>query len=352
MTAFTSSNRDNRGILRIPYPPTVSAWASVVGHKEHDGPLGGDFDLHADDDKFGIDTWEKAESEMQRLALGMLLKKSGCREEDIGAVFAGDLLNQCTGSSFGLLDAKIPYFGLYGACSTMAEGLMLSSLLVGSGYFAKAAAVCSSHFCSAERQFRFPIEYGGQRTPTAQWTVTGAGAVMLSEEGCGPYVTEVLPGISVQKGITDAANMGAAMAPAAIDTLSRYFASSGELPSAFDAILTGDLGQVGHDITADLLCSMGYDIRAVYNDCGLMIYSSNAQDMHAGGSGCGCSASVLCGHVLKKFASGEYKNILFVGTGALMSPTSVQQGLPIAGIAHLVRISAEKPTEKGGACHA
>ncbi len=347
MMANNDKNIQNRGILRISNPPTVRAWAAVVGKKEHDGPLGGDFDLHCEDDRFGMDTWEKAESEMQRLVLGMLMKKSGCREEDIGAVFAGDLLNQCTGSSFGLLDSGIPYFGLYGACSTMAEGMMLASLLVGGGYFSQAAAVCSSHFCSAERQFRFPIEYGGQRTPTAQWTVTGAGAVLLSGVGNGPYVTEVLPGISVQKGITDTANMGAAMAPAAIDTLSRYFAESDVSPEDFDAILTGDLGQVGHDITADMLYSMGYDIRRVYNDCGLMIYSSHAQDMHAGGSGCGCSASVLCGHVLKKFASGEYKNILFIGTGALMSPTSVQQGQPIAGIAHLVRISAEKPTDAG-----
>ncbi len=347
MTAGNGNSSKNRGILHIANPPTIRAWATVVGKKEHDGPLGGDFDLHCEDDRFGMDTWEKAESEMQRLVLGMLMKKSGCREEDIGAVFAGDLLNQCTGSSFGLLDSGIPYFGLYGACSTMAEGMMLASLLVGGGYFSQAAAVCSSHFCSAERQFRFPIEYGGQRTPTAQWTVTGAGAVLLSGVGNGPYVTEVMPGISVQKGITDAANMGAAMAPAAVETLSRYFALSCVTPDDFDAILTGDLGQVGHDITADMLYSMGYDIRRVYNDCGLMIYSSHAQDMHAGGSGCGCSASVLCGHVLKKFAGGEYKNILFVGTGALMSPTSVQQGQPIAGIAHLVRISAEKPTDAG-----
>lgn len=347
MMAGNRNHIKNRGILHIPNPPTIRAWATVVGKKEHDGPLGGDFDLHCEDDRFGMDTWEKAESEMQRLVLGMLMKKSGCREEDIGAVFAGDLLNQCTGSSFGLLDSGIPYFGLYGACSTMAEGMMLASLLVGGGYFSQAAAVCSSHFCSAERQFRFPIEYGGQRTPTAQWTVTGAGAVLLSGAGNGPYVTEVLPGISVQKGITDTANMGAAMAPAAVDTLSRYFSESGVSPDTFDAILTGDLGQVGHDITADMLYSMGYDVRHVYNDCGLMIYSSHAQDMHAGGSGCGCSASVLCGHVLKKFAGGEYKNILFIGTGALMSTTSVQQGLPIAGIAHLVRISAEKPTDAG-----
>ena len=172
--------------------------------------------------------------------------------------------------------------------------------------------------------------------------------MLLSAVGCGPYVTEVLPGISVQKGITDANNMGAAMAPAAVDTISRYFAESGASPDDFDAILTGDLGQVGHGITADMLCTLGYDVRRVYNDCGLMIYSSTAQDVHAGGSGCGCSASVICGHVMGRFASGEYKNVLFIGTGALMSTTSVQQGLPIAGIAHLVRISADKPSYTGG----
>lgn len=342
-----------RGIYRIETPPTICASSAVVGKKEHDGPLGGDFDLHAEDDRFGMDTWEKAESEMQRLAFGMLMKKSGCREEDIDAVFAGDLLNQCTGSSFGLLDARIPYFGLYGACSTMAEGLILSSLLVGGGTFTRAAAVCSSHFCSAERQFRTPIEYGGQRTPTAQWTVTGAGAMLLSAQGSGPYVTEVMPGISVQMGITDANNMGAAMAPAAVDTLTRYFADSDMSPDDFDVILTGDLGQVGHDITADMMSALGYDIRRVYNDCGLLIYSSGEQDCHAGGSGCGCSASVMCATVMKRFASGEYKDMLFIGTGALMSTTSVQQGLPIAGIAHLVRISAQKPQRgRGGCTHA
>lgn len=352
MTKTDGTTAQNRGILTIPDPPSVSAWASVVGKKEHDGPLGGDFDLHAEDDRFGADTWEKAESEMQRLAFGMLLKKSGCADADIGAVFAGDLLNQCIGSAFGLLDAQIPYFGLYGACSTMAEGLLLAALLVGNGTFSRAAAVCSSHFCSAERQFRLPVEYGGQRTPTAQWTVTGAGAMLLSSGGQGPYITEVLPGISVQRGITDANNMGAAMAPAAVDTLSRYFAASGQTPDDFDLILTGDLGAVGHAITADLLAAIGYDIRRVYNDCGLMIYSSGTQDCHAGGSGCGCSASVLCASVMNRFARGEYRDILFVGTGALMSTTSVQQGQPIAGIAHLIRISAQKTQNRGGCADA
>lgn len=337
-----------RQLIRIQNPPTIRASAAVVGKKEFEGPLGADFDLHADDDRFGMDTWEKAESEMQRLAFGLLLKKSRLKEEDVDAIFAGDLLNQCTGSSFGLLDFRIPYFGLYGACSTMAESLMLCALTVGSSIFNCAAAVCSSHFCSAERQFRFPIEYGGQRTPTSQWTVTGAGAMLLSNDGYGPYVTEVMPGVSVHKGITDANNMGAAMAPAAVDTLSRYFSCSGAVPEDFDAILTGDLGEVGHEITADMLYALGFNIKQVYNDCGLMIYSAKEQDVHAGGSGCGCSGAVMCGPVMKRFRSGIYKNVLFVGTGALMSPGSVQQGMPIAGIAHLVRISAQLPLDKRG----
>ncbi|MBQ8577777.1 MAG: stage V sporulation protein AD [Clostridia bacterium] len=344
----------NKGLIRIQNPPTILSSAAVVGKKEHDGPLGADFDLHAEDDRFGMDTWEKAESEMQRLAFGLMLKKCRMREDDVDAIFAGDLLNQCTGSSFGLLDFGIPYFGLYGACSTMAESLMLAALTVGNNIFNRAAAVCSSHFCSAERQFRFPIEYGGQRTPTSQWTVTGSGAMLVANDGGGPYVTEVMPGISVQKGITDANNMGAAMAPAAVDTLTRYFSCSGTVPEDFDVILTGDLGAIGHDITMELLYSSGFNIRSVYNDCGLMIYSAKEQDVHAGGSGCGCSGTVICGPVMKRLRQGIYKNVLFIGTGALMSPGSVQQGMPIAGIAHLVRISSELPgtlvsgEERGG----
>lgn len=335
-------------ILRIQNPPSIVSSAAVVGRKEFEGPLGADFDLHADDDKFGMDTWEKAESEMQRLAFGLMLKKGAIKETDVDAIFAGDLLNQCTGSSFGLLDFNIPYFGLYGACSTMAESMMLAALMVGTGVFQRAAAVCSSHFCSAERQFRFPIEYGGQRTPTSQWTVTGAGAMLLAKDGNGPYVTEVMPGISVQKGVKDANNMGAAMAPAAVDTLKRYFSCSGAVPEDFDAILTGDLGQIGHEITAEMLYAVGFNIKKMYNDCGLMIYSAKAQDVHAGGSGCGCSGSIMCGPVMKRFRNGTYNNILFIGTGALMSPGSVQQGMPIAGIAHLVRISSTLPACGGG----
>ena len=328
-------------IIKIKKPPSIVASATVVGKKEFQGPIGDMFDLHCDDDRFGMQTWEQAEAEMQRMAFGLLLNKSGEKEEEIDAIFAGDLLNQCTSSSLGLLDYAVPFFGLYGACSTMAESMALAAMLVGSGVYQRAVALCSSHFCSAERQFRFPIEYGGQRTPTSQWTVTGAGAMLFSDNGHGPYITEVMPGISVGKGITDANNMGAAMAPAAIDTLERYFKVSGKKPDDFDAILTGDLGREGHAIVLDVMRIHGYDLSRVYNDCGLLIYNNTEQDVHAGGSGCGCSGSVMAGYVMKRLTSGEWKDVLFLGTGALMSPGSVQQGLPIAGIAHLVHISSE-----------
>ncbi len=332
-------------IIKLKHAPCICASAAVVGQKEFEGPLGDTFDMHCDDDRFGMETWEQSEAEMQRMALGLLLKKSGVKEEDVDAIFAGDLLNQCTSSSLGLLDFSVPFFGLYGACSTMAESMALSAMLIGSGVYQKAVALCSSHFCSAERQFRFPIEYGGQRTPTSQWTVTGAGAVLVSADGEGPYITEVMPGISVGKGISDANNMGAAMAPAAIDTLTRYFGVSGKRPNDFDAILTGDLGREGHAIVLDLMKTHGYDLSRVYNDCGLLIYHNTTQDVHAGGSGCGCSGSVVAGYVMQKFARGDWKDVLFLGTGALMSPGSVQQGLPIAGIAHLVHISSTKTKE-------
>jgi stage V sporulation protein AD len=289
-----------------------------------------------------MDTWEKSESEMQRLALGLALAKGKLSAGDIDAIFAGDLLNQCTGSAYGLISFEKPYFGLYGACSTFAEATMLAALMIGAGYFKRAAAVSSSHFCSAERQFRFPLEYGGQRAPTAQWTATASGAAVLSAEGSGPYVTEVMPGIIIDKGVRDISNMGAAMAPAAIDSLTAYFSETGRKPEDFDLILTGDLGLEGHSITRTLMKNVGYDLSGVYNDCGLLLYGGASQDVHCGGSGCGCSASVICGHILKRFAKGELQNVLYLATGALMSPNSLKQGATIPGIAHLVHISAER----------
>ena len=329
-------------VIRLQNPPSVIGYAAVVGSKEHEGPLGADFDLHDTTGSFGMDTWEKSESEMQRLALNLALAKGKCKEGIPQIIFAGDLMNQCTGSAYGLLGFGKPYFGLYGACSTFAEATVLSSLLINAGYYENAAAISSSHFCSAERQFRFPLEYGGQRAPTAQWTATAAGAAVLSAFGEGPYVTEVAPGRIVDKGINDINNMGAAMAPAAMDTLTAYFEETGKGPDDFDLILTGDLGLEGHSVTLALMKNLGYDMTRVYNDCGLLLYGRGSQDVHCGGSGCGCSASVICGHVLKRLAKGELRDVLYLATGALMSPNSLKQGSTIPGIAHLVHYSASR----------
>lgn len=329
-------------VIKLKNAPSIIGFASVVGKKEHDGPLGADFDLHDDTGTFGMDTWEKSESEMQRLALNTALAKAKLEPDAVEAIFAGDLMNQCTGSAYGLLGFGKPYFGLYGACSTFAESTMLASLMINAGYFDLCAAVSSSHFCSAERQFRFPLEYGGQRAPTAQWTATAAGAFLISGTGEGPYITEVLPGTIVDKGINDANNMGAAMAPAAVDTMTKYFSETGHRPDDFDMILTGDLGLEGHSIAVDFMKAAGYDVQNVYNDCGLMLYSRTEQDVHCGGSGCGCSASVMCGHIMRRFGKGELHNILYIATGALMSTDRVNQGSTIPGIAHLVHISSVK----------
>ena len=318
-----------------------SASASAVGKCEHEGPIGDCFDIHDNTDRFGKSTWEKAESEMQRLALSTALAKRKFSEENIDALFAGDLLNQCVGSSYGLLDFDIPYFGLYGACSTAIEGTILAATMCSSGYMQRCAVVTSSHNSSAERQFRTPIEYGGQRPPTAQWTVTGSGAFII-EGDADIEICEAMPGIVVDKGIADANNMGAAMAPAAISTLSRYFKATNTAPSDFDLILTGDLGWEGGSILTDLLLVDGYDLRGNYNDCGMIIYDRKAQDMHAGGSGCGCSAVVLASYILPKMKRGELSDILVLGTGAMMSPSSILQGESIPAVAHLIRLKSHK----------
>ena len=315
--------------------------AAVGTTKEKEGPLGEFFDITSDDVKFGAKTFEAGESEMQRLALNTALKKARLHQKELNALLAGDLLNQCVSSTYGLIEFDLPFIGLFGACSTMTESLALGSVLIDSGHFSKLAAVTSSHFCSAERQFRFPLEYGGQRAPTAQWTVTGAGAAILgdlSADAGRPQITEVLFGKMIDKGIKDVSNMGAAMAPAAADTIIKYFRETGANPSDFNIIATGDLGAEGKRITENLLLAEGLDIREKYNDCGLMIYDCETQDVHSGGSGCGCSASVLCGYLMRKFELSEYKNILLISTGALMSTGSVMQGNSIPGIAHLVHI--------------
>lgn len=279
---------------------------------------------------------------MQKTALGKALEKASIPQTSVEFLFAGDLLNQCIGTSFGLRDAGIPLFGLFGACSTMAESLALASIMIDGGFADCTAAVTSSHFCTAERQFRYPLEYGGQRTPTAQWTVTGSGALILTSTGPGPYVRHVTCGKIVDQGIKDANNMGAAMAPAAYSTLSAHFNDLGITPAYYDLIVTGDLGALGAEILMDFFKNDGTDLSHNYNDCGLMIFSRDEQDVHAGGSGCGCSASVLAGYLLNGMHAGRWKKILFAGTGALLSPTSTQQGESIPSICCAVSLSNEK----------
>ncbi len=311
--------------------------ASAVGRNEALGPMGDSFDFRDMSDKFGADTWEKAEGAMQKKAFELLMQKRRLEYGDYDALFAGDLQNQCVASAYGLLDFDIPYFGLYGACSTSAESLMLAAMAVDGGHYGRCACVTSSHFLAAERQYRTPIEYGAQRAPTAQWTVTGAAAFSVERQGK-VKISEAMAGIVVDKGITDATNMGAAMAPAAAETLLDYFHESKLCPSDFDAIVTGDLGAEGGSMLCELLHTEGVHIEGVYDDCGMLIYDRIGQDMHSGGSGCGCSATVLSAHFLKKIAEGKIKNMLFMATGAMMSPSSIQQGLSIPAIAHLLRL--------------
>lgn len=316
--------------------------AAVAGKKEGEGPLGDCFDTVYEDTTLGEETWEKAESTLLEKALGLAIEKANLRPKDIQAVFAGDLLNQCMSSCFGVRDMKIPFAGVYGACSTMALSMIMASLAVESGAFTYAAAATSSHFCSAEKQFRYPLEYGGQRAPSAQWTVTGSGAVVLGSKGEGPYIDKVHIGTVCDLGIKDMNNMGAAMAPAAKKTISDFLSDTHTTPSDYDLILTGDLGQIGSELLYELLKKeSGIDITGVHNDCGLMIFDREKQDVHSGGSGCGCSASVLCSKILRGFRKGEYKKIMFVATGALLSGISSLQGESIPGVAHGVIIKSE-----------
>lgn len=325
-------------------PPSIMGYANVVGKKEGEGPLASTFDLICQDTTLGEKSWEKAESAMQKQALTLALEKAGQPAKTLDFIFAGDLLNQCIGTSYAVREQAVPFYGLYGACSTMAESLSLASLLLDGGFGQWGAAMTSSHFCSAERQYRTPLEYGGQRTPTAQWTATAAGAVILSANGNGPYITHVTVGKIVDKGIKDANNMGAAMAPAAYDTLSAHFSDTGHAPTDYDLIVTGDLGRLGKEIVMDFFRQDGMDLSCVYEDCGVLLYDAKRQDAHCGASGCGCSAAVLTGYLLGGMKEGRWKNLLFCGTGALLSPTSIQQGESIPSICHAVAISTQKPS--------
>ena len=328
--------------VQLTHPPAVLGFAAVGGHMEGRGPLRDCFDELNEDHFWGQKTWEQGESTMQKHALSKALEKATLHEEDVDCVFAGDLLNQCIGSSFSLRESNIPFYGLYGACSTMGESLSLAAMLVDGGFARRAAALTSSHFCTAERQYRMPVPYGSQRTPTAQWTATAAGCCVLGAEGEGPYVTHVAAGKIVDKGVTDPNNMGAAMAPAAYDTLSAVFRDTGTKPADFDLIVTGDLGLLGHDIVVDFFARDGVDMTKNYDDCGLLLFDRKEQDMHCGGSGCGCSASVLCGYLLRGMREKKWNRILFAPTGALLSPTSSFQGESIPGICHAVVLSNRK----------
>ena len=328
--------------IRFAAPPSILSFAAIGGKKESEGPLGADFDECSADTTFGQKSWEKAESRLQQLAFDTAKQKIGFRNQQIDVLFGGDLLNQCIGSSFALRETGIPFLGLYGACSTMAESLLLAAAAVSAGYAHTAAALTSSHFASAERQYRFPLGYGGQRTPTAQWTVTGSGCCILGHAPRGPYVTGATVGRIVDLGIKDANNMGAAMAPAAVDTLQRHFRDTGLRPADYDLIVTGDLGVLGKQIVLEQMAADGYDLSANYNDCGVLIFDAERQDVHAGGSGCGCSASVLCGCLLRRMQRGQLKRLLFCATGALLSPVSTWQGESIPGICHAVSICAER----------
>lgn len=336
-----ATNKRGKQSFLLPELPVITAWASVAGKKESEGPLNHYFDMTSQDTYFGQKTWEQAEGHMQKCALDILLKKSGFNKEQLGLVLSGDLLNQCIGSSFSLRNSGIPHLGLYGACSTMAESLLVASMAVTGGFSDKVVAMTSSHFASSERQYRFPLGYGGQRTPTAQWTVTGAGAALLCNAGKGPRIQSCTIGTVTDLGIKDANNMGAAMAPAAYATIKTHMDDLGIGPEYYDLIVTGDLGQLGKDVLLELSKKDGMSLGGKLTDCGTLVFDQTTQDVHSGGSGCGCSAITLCGYLLNQLNSKKIKRLLFCGTGALLSPTSTQQGLPIPGVCHAVAITGE-----------
>ncbi len=319
----------------------VAASAAVGSKKEGEGPLGADFDVINEDSRFGEKTWEQAESTMQKTAAKAALDKCGHALSDVDFIFAGDLLNQCIASGYGARGAGVPFVGLYGACSTYAEATALGAVFA-DGPARLCLAVASSHFCSAERQYRFPLEYGGQRPPSAQWTATAAGAAVIEKGGAAPLIKAVTFGTVEDLGISDQNNMGAAMAPAACATLAQFFRDTYSSPEDYDLILTGDLGFVGTALLHELMSREGFALGENYNDCGLLLYDRKRQQTEAGASGCGCSAAVASGHVLPRMKRGELENVLLVSTGALLSPTSVQQGETIPGVAHLVCYSVRK----------
>lgn len=320
--------------IKFENEPRIVQHAAIVGPKEGEGPLADYFDQILEDVLWGEDSWEKAESKILRETILMVVKKANINLSDIRYIFAGDLLSQLIASTFGIRPLGIPFFGLYGACSTMGEALILSSMTVDGGYANYSIASTSSHFCGAEKQFRYPLEYGSQRPPTSTWTVTGSGATLIAKDGNGPKITYAIPGKVVDLGAKDPLNMGASMAPAAADTMVTFFQDTGMKPSDFDIIATGDLGQFGRELVLQLAEQEGLKLGDNYIDCGIEIFDSKKQFTDAGGSGCGCSAVTLNGYLLKKMENKEINKILFIPTGALLSPISSNQGESIPGIAH------------------
>ncbi len=320
----------------------VEERASVVGKTQAKEPLCTYFDFCEEDEYFGKDTWEKAESEMTRRCIELLLSKKKLSHGDIDLLCGGDLLNQCVASSFGIKDTGVPFIGLYGACSTFAEAVLCASTFIKADAADRCVAHASSHFCSAEKQYRFPLEYGGQRTPTSQNTVTGCGSVLLSNKPSAITVSDAMVGRIVDAGITDVNNMGAAMVKAAADSITRYFELSGKKPRDFDIIATGDLGREGYELCCELLGNSLQGLKDKFTDCGMLIFDIEKQDVHSGGSGCGCSAVVTTGYFLDKMINGEVNNVLLLSTGALMNPNTVFQGQSISGIAHAVHFERNK----------
>lgn len=322
--------------LRFEHPAFVASWASVAGKKEGQGPLSGGIDVTEQDEMFGMENWEQAESAMQKQAADLALEKGNIHRREVRYLFAGDLLGQLIATSFGTVDLEIPLFGLYGACSTMGEALGLGAMCVNAGYADRVLTLASSHYATAEKQFRFPLGYGNQRAQSATWTVTGCGAVVLGKNKTRVAVTGITTGKLVDMGTKDSMNMGAAMAPAAWNTIRQNFEDFGVDASYYDRIITGDLGAVGQKALLDFMKSSGYDITGKHMDCGLEIYDRGEQDVHSGGSGCGCSAVTLCARILPKLMRGEWSRVLFVPTGALLSTVSYNEGQSIPGIAHAV----------------
>ncbi|MBE7015694.1 MAG: stage V sporulation protein AD [Ruminococcaceae bacterium] len=333
--------RAGRSTVIFEKPPAIVASSSTVGKKEGEGPLREDFDYVLSDDTYGEESWEKAESKLQKETVKRLLEKTGMVDREVNYILAGDLLNQCAGANYAMRNFDVPFLGLYGACSTMAESMMIGAMLIGGGVAENAICVTSSHFCSAEKQYRYPLEYGGQRSPTTQWTVTGSGAVLLTNGKGIARIRSVTTGKVIDMGTNDANNMGAAMAPAACDTLLSIFEETKTGPKDYDLILTGDLGVIGSDILRDLMNRKGYDIYENHNDCGMLIFDIKQQDVHSGGSGCGCCGSVFAGHIIKLITEKKINKMILIATGALMNPLAIFQGETIPAIAHGLVIERE-----------